>query len=91
MCFVISSTSIVIFLPFTGASRRERQGLIMTTIVQKFKFTITITYLNHVTFYNYSNTCRSCIFHIFNIVCPFASIDNGVWHVSWNYECLLER
>ena len=28
---------------------------------------------------------------ILNIVCPFASIDSGVWHVSRNNEYLLER
>ena len=86
---MMPSASIVFFLPFTGASRRGRQGFMTTGANTKVK--ITIMYLNHVTFYNYSNICRSCMLYISNIVCPFASIYCGVWHVSTNYECLLER
>ena len=81
------SASIVVLVPFTGASRSGRQGVMTTFIQIRYK----ITYLNHATFNNHSNTCRSCIFHLVNIVCPFASIDSGVWHVSWNYEWLQKR
>ena len=84
MCFMMPSTSIVVFSPFTGAARRGRQGFMTTGANTKVK--ITITYLNHITFNNYSNICRSCMLHISNIICPFTSIYCGVWHGSWNYK-----